>query len=90
MAVVVAIIALMNSGLMVPAAVMLDQRKYSETAGLLATANDALVGFAGLERRLPCPDRTGDGVEDLDLAGGGNRGALAPQDTAHACANKSR
>ena len=69
MAVVVAIIALMISGLMVPAAVMLDQRKYSETADLLAAANDAIVGFAGLNGRLPCPDRNGDGREDLILAG---------------------
>ena len=64
MAVVVAIIALMISGLMVPAAVMLDQRKYSETADLLASANDAIVGWAALNGRLPCPDRNGDGVED--------------------------
>jgi hypothetical protein len=88
MAVVVAIIALMISGMMTPVGVMLDQRKYSETTDLLIAANDALVGFAGLEGRLPCPDRIGnDGVEDFDPAAGGNRCAPAPQDAAHAWGN---
>ena len=76
MAVVVAIIALMISGMMVPMAVMLDQRKYNETADLLAAANDAVVGFAANHGRLPCPDRIGsDGTEDCNLAA---------QDTDHA------
>ncbi|MEN9479891.1 MAG: hypothetical protein RLZZ298_1286 [Pseudomonadota bacterium] len=85
MAVVVAIIALMISGMMVPVGVMLDQRRFNETTDLLVAANDALVGFAGLNGHLPCPDRIGnDGVEDLDLAAGGNRCAPAPQDAEHA------
>ena len=88
MAVVVAIIALMISGMMTPVGVMLDQRKYNETTDLLVAANDALVGFAALEGHLPCPDRIGnDGVADLDPAAGGNRCAPAPQDTEHAWGN---
>ena len=43
LALVIAVIALMVSGMMTPVSVMLDQRKYSETNDLLIAANDALV-----------------------------------------------
>lgn len=51
----------------------------------LDAARDALLSFAAINGRLPCPDRTGDGVEDrntngatptLGCAGGINEGFL--------------
>lgn len=35
----------------------------------LDAARDALLAFAAINGRLPCPDRTGDGVEDRNASG---------------------
>ena len=35
----------------------------------LDAARDALLSFAAINGRLPCPDRTGDGVEDRNASG---------------------
>ncbi len=55
MAVVVAIIALLIGGAMATLSSMTDQRNLDETNRRLVAAMDAVVGFAVVNKRLPCP-----------------------------------
>nr|VFK01577.1 MAG: prepilin-type N-terminal cleavage/methylation domain-containing protein [Candidatus Kentron sp. H] len=66
MAMVVAIIALLLGGLLMPLGAQLENRRIRNTEQQLADIRDALMGFAitGLDVRLPCPDIDGDGLED--------------------------
>jgi prepilin-type N-terminal cleavage/methylation domain-containing protein len=75
MAIVLAIMALvLGSGLTV-LTVQQDQRRIEDTNALLSMANEALVGFALANGRLPCPaSPTSNGVESP--AGGACTNAL--------------
>ena len=64
MAVVLFIIAILLGGLLLPLTAQIDQRNLSEAQKQLDEIKDALMGFAIINGRLPCPDTTGDGVED--------------------------
>ncbi len=49
------IIALLLGGLMMPLAAQRDLKSSSETQKQLASLNEALLGFASVNGRLPCP-----------------------------------
>jgi prepilin-type N-terminal cleavage/methylation domain-containing protein len=55
MAVVLAIVALLLAGLLLPLGAQIDQKNASETQRILEEAREALVGFALINGRLPCP-----------------------------------
>jgi prepilin-type N-terminal cleavage/methylation domain-containing protein len=62
LALVMGIVALLLGGLMVPVARMLEQKANATTQAALETAQQALLGFALLNQRLPCPAVGSDGV----------------------------
>lgn len=64
LAIVIAAMALMVGGLMVPLSAQLERYRMRETEMALAEAMEALLGHAAIHRRLPCPDTDGDGRED--------------------------
>lgn len=55
MAIVLVIVALLLGGMMMPLSVQIDQRKNSDTQKALDEINQALIGFAILNGRLPRP-----------------------------------
>jgi prepilin-type N-terminal cleavage/methylation domain-containing protein len=63
LALVMGIVALLLGGLMVPMARMLEQKANATTQASLETAQQALLGFALMKQRLPCPDIGNTGVE---------------------------
>ncbi len=67
MAMVLVIVGLLLGGMLGPLSTQLDIKRYNETSKLLNEVSDALVGFAIVNKRLPCPDGTGDGVEDAGV-----------------------
>jgi len=70
MAIVLLIIGLLLGGLMMPLSVQMDQRRISETQKALDEFNQALIGFAIVNGRLPCPASAASaGIESP--AGGG-------------------
>ena len=64
MAVVLFIVVLLLGGLLVPFATQVEQRRIAETQKTLEEIKGALIGFAIVNGRLPCPDTTGDGQAD--------------------------
>lgn len=55
MAVVLVIVGLLLGGIMTPLSAQMDQRRISETQKALEEINQALIGFAIVNGRLPCP-----------------------------------
>lgn len=49
--------------------VMSEERSQVARRDLLQRADDAVMGFAAINARLPCPDTTGDGGEDCGSGG---------------------
>ena len=64
MAIVLVIIGLLISAFLTPLTAQLEQNRNAEARRDLAEIKEALLGFAVINGRLPCPDTTGDGVED--------------------------
>jgi prepilin-type N-terminal cleavage/methylation domain-containing protein len=64
LAVVIVIVGLLLSGLLIPLTSQRDLRDYTTVSKDLALIQEALYGFAVVNGRLPCPDTTGDGVDD--------------------------
>lgn len=64
MAVVLIIVGLMLGGLLLPLSAQIDQRNLTEAQKRLDEIKEALIGYAIINGRLPCPDTTGDGIED--------------------------
>lgn len=70
MAIVLIIITILIGGLAVPLSAQIQARRIAETQKTLEEAKEAIVGYAMTHRTagnkpyLPCPDVTGDGVED--------------------------
>ncbi len=71
LAVALTIMALIIGGLAVPLSTRIAEQQYIETKTNIDKAVDALIGFAVLNKRLPCPDMTTavgglrDGTEDV-------------------------
>jgi len=78
LAVALTIVALVIGGLAVPMSKRLAEQQYMDTQATIDKAMDALVGYAILNRRLPCPDVSiaaadnRDGFEDI----AGSAGAI--------------
>ncbi len=64
MAVVLLIVGLLLGGLLQPLANRMEQERRRDTTAYLENVQEALVGFALVNGRLPCPDTDGDGVEN--------------------------
>lgn len=58
MAIVLLIITLLLSGLLVPLSTQVEQRKIAETQKSLEEIKEALIGFAIINGRLPCPAKS--------------------------------
>ena len=56
LAIALAIVALLLGGLSVPLSKRITEQQYTETQITIAKAMDALVGYAAINGRLPCPD----------------------------------
>lgn len=65
LAVAMFIMTLLLGSILVPLATQVEQRQISETTRILEEARDALLGHAIANGRLPCPDTSGDGTEDI-------------------------
>ena len=74
LAIVLVIVALLIGGMLVPLSAQRDLLNIKETQRLLAEIREALLGFAVINGRLPCPTTTTDpananyGVEDAACA----------------------
>jgi prepilin-type N-terminal cleavage/methylation domain-containing protein len=71
MAIVLLIVALLLGGMLVPLSAQMEQRNISETRKTLDEIQQALIGFAVINGRLPCP---ADGTTPT----GGTNAALVP------------
>lgn len=56
LAIVLIIVALLISGMLVPLSAQKDMQDTNETQKQLAEIREALLGFAVMNKRLPCPD----------------------------------
>jgi prepilin-type N-terminal cleavage/methylation domain-containing protein len=71
MAMVLLIVALLLGGMLVPLSAQMEQRNVSETQKALSEIKEAIIGYAIVNGRLPCPaSSTSNGVENP--MGGGN------------------
>lgn len=68
MAIVLVIVGLLITGLIMPLAAQYDLKNYNETRARVATIKEAIVGFAIVNGRLPCP---ADGTIASGTAGAG-------------------
>jgi prepilin-type N-terminal cleavage/methylation domain-containing protein len=75
MAIVLVIITILIGGLAVPLSAQIQARRVAETRQVMQEAREAVLGYAMThlatpagKRYLPCPDTTGDGREDRNLA----------------------
>lgn len=64
MAVVLVIVGLLLGSLMMPLSAQMENQRRETTAAGVAEVGEALLGFAAVYRRLPCPDTDGDGLEN--------------------------
>lgn len=64
MAIVLAIVALLLGGLLPVISSQIEQQRRNETRKYMDEVRDAMLGFAVSNGRLPCPDTSGEGVED--------------------------
>ena len=65
MAVVLTILALIVGGMIMPLSAQIDIQRYNETENTLTEVKEALLGYVVANKRLPCPDSDGDGLENL-------------------------
>lgn len=64
LAVVLVIIGLMLGGLLVPLSTQMENDRRKETAATMESIREALIGYAIINQRLPCPDTDGDGRQN--------------------------
>ncbi|MEO8004277.1 MAG: prepilin-type N-terminal cleavage/methylation domain-containing protein [Betaproteobacteria bacterium] len=69
-AIVLFVLALLGGAILVPLGAQVEQRQYDETTRSMNDVRDALLGFAVVNKRLPCPTAiddspTADGLERL-------------------------
>ena len=67
MAVVLVIVGLLLGGLLVPLSTQMENDRRKETAATLDAIREALIGYAVINQRLPCPDISSprDGREEV-------------------------
>ena len=76
-ALVLVILSLVVSGLAIPLAAQVAQRRHEETRVMLDQAAEALLGFAASHGRLPCPAASARGEETFRGGGDATNGACA-------------
>lgn len=87
MAIVLVILALLLGGLLMPLSAQRDLQKSQETQRQLSEIREALIGFAILNRRLPCPDTDTDptaagyGTEETDCSSSATKEGYLPWKT---------
>ena len=64
MAIALAIIGLVLGALLVPLGTQMDAARYASVRTQIHDAREALLGWAVINGRLPCPDTDGDGLPD--------------------------
>lgn len=64
-AIVLLVLGLLAGSVMIPLTAQMERRYYQETTRTLNDVRDALLGFAVVNRRVPCPDTDGDGAENV-------------------------
>ncbi len=73
MAIVLAIVALLMAGLLPTLSSQIEQQHTSDTRKQLDEIQQALIGYAIANGRMPCPaSSTSNGVESFDTGAGGN------------------
>jgi prepilin-type N-terminal cleavage/methylation domain-containing protein len=65
MAIVLIIIGLLISAFLTPLSAQKELKDYNETKQKIVSAKESLLGFVVSNKRLPCPDTDGDGLENL-------------------------
>ena len=70
LAIALAIVALLLGGLSVPLSKRITEQQYADTQITITKTMDALVGYAALNGRLPCPD------VDTQVGAGDNRDGI--------------
>jgi prepilin-type N-terminal cleavage/methylation domain-containing protein len=71
MAIVLMIVGLLLGGMLVPLTAQMDQRNVSDTQKTLSDIKEALIGYAIVYGRLPCPALpTSNGTESFTSPGG--------------------
>ncbi|HUX63423.1 type II secretion system protein [Sulfuricella sp.] len=74
MAIVLVIVGLLLGGMLMPLSAQMEQRRISETQKTMDEINQALIGFAVANKRLPCPSTQTDpaatdyGAEDASCS----------------------
>ena len=63
LSIVLIIIGLLLGGLLMPLASQMHESRVAQSLARLNEAKEALIGFALVNQRLPCPDTDGDGLE---------------------------
>ena len=64
-AIVLFVLALLAGTILVPLSAQMEQRYYDDTTRTMNDVRDALLGFAVVNKRLPCPDTDADGLENV-------------------------
>lgn len=64
-AIVLFVLALLAGSILVPLSAQVEQRYYDDTTRTMNDVRDALLGFAVVNKRLPCPDTDGNGTENI-------------------------
>lgn len=77
LAVALTIVSLVIGGLAVPMSTRIAEQQYTDTQATLDKAVEALIGFAVLNGRLPCPDIDTAAVANDDRDGVEDAGAIA-------------
>ena len=78
LAIAMLVLAVLMAGLAMPLAAQVAQRRADETARRLDHAREALLAFAAVHARLPCPaDGTGGGNEAFAAGSGAHDGRCA-------------
>lgn len=65
MAVVMVVLGLLLGGILIPLSTQMEKQNRDETQRTLQDIQDALIGYAMANGRLPCPDTDGDGILDM-------------------------
>lgn len=78
LAVVIVIVSLLMGGLLVPLSAQREMDNRRQTNQQLATIRDALVAFATVNGRLPCPDVNNDGIEESSCSGNAAQDGILP------------
>jgi type II secretory pathway pseudopilin PulG len=69
MSIVLVIVALLMAGLLPTISSQIEQQRRNETKKYMEEVRNALVGFAVINRFLPCPDTDGDGSANTPCQG---------------------